>query len=337
MGDSFRIVVVGATQSTLRIVQGLVRNGANLVGVFSLDPSVGAKVSGFATPEIESFCQGAGIPFQLFVHVNDVVTTKAVRALAPDVLFAVGFSQLVGDEVLSFPSKGAVGFHPTCLPVGRGRAPLAWLTHDIADGCSTFFVMGKGVDDGPILVQEPFMVSPDDHAGDVETAILDAIDRALDRWVPSLVQGEWFATPQDDSLANYTGIRRPSDGLIDWEEPMLATYARIRAASRPHPGAYTYADNRKILIWRAEPATDMAWRGVPGRVLFVCVDRGTLVQVGEGQLWLREIEDVECPGIPVTLRVGQKLGYVSQDEIFKLKSEIESLKQQVAALKNFPK
>ncbi len=329
MAHGFRIVVVGATLSTLRIAQGLVRSGAHLVGVLSLDYSAASMVSGFSTAKISSFCQEKGIPFKTFIQVNDPATISSIRSLVPDVLFAVGFSQLIGEEILAIPTRGTVGFHPTLLPRGRGRAPLAWLTYDAADGAATFFIMGKGIDDGPILAQEPFTASSNDHAGDVNDKILAAIDRALDRWVPDLIKGEWYAIPQDESLATYTGIRRPADGLIDWGEPWQVTCARIRAASSPHPGAYTYADDRKIIIWKVEPANVMPWRGVPGRILLLCKKRGALVQAGDGLLWLRDIKDAQDPQSPVKLRVGQRLGYTIQDEIFKLKNEISILKEKL--------
>ena len=335
MSTRFRIVVIGGTKSTLQIVKGLARNNANIVGVFSLDHFADANVSGFATPEIYSFCKDNGIEFRTFIRVNDPITISAIRDKKPDVLFAVGFSQLVGDEILAIPTQFTVGFHPTRLPTGRGRAPLAWLTFDITNGASTFFVMSKGMDDGPILIQEAFEVGPDDHAEDVECIIMDAIDRALDRWVPDLNKGELYPKPQNEAAASFTGIRRPEDGLIDWEEPYQITYSRIRAASYPHPGAYTYAYDRKVIIWRATTAKDMPWRGVPGRILMICKNRGFLVQAGDGLLWLTKLVDAEHPHIPVNLSVGQRLGYAPQDEIFKLKKEVEILKAGFSELKAF--
>ena len=312
MPGNFSILVIGATGSTLQILKGLKRNGANVVGAFALDSSASANVSGFATPAIEAFCKENRVTFQKFVNVNDSDTISAISKKSPDIVFAVGFSQILGEEALSIARLCNVGFHPTFLPNGRGRAPLAWLTYDVSKGAASFFVMKDGMDNGPILVQEPFEVEPDDHASDVSKKIRSAIDRALDRWVPELVKGEIYAKPQDESLASYSGIRRPGDGLIDWEEPWEIIYSTIRASSRPHPGAYTFADDRKILIWKAVPASDMPWRGVPGRVLTICEQRGVLVQAGDGLLWLKEIEDAESNMVPIRLKIGQRLGYVPQ-------------------------
>jgi methionyl-tRNA formyltransferase len=321
-----KIVVAGATESTLKIAEGLVRNGANVVAVFSLDESVSAKVCGFATPEIRAFAQKNGISFTPFININRPETLAAIRDLTPDVLFAVGFSQIVGSEVLAIPKLGAVGFHPTFLPAGRGRAPLAWLTFDASAGAASFFVMGAGVDDGPILVQEPFQVAPDDHANDVAEKLFLALDRALDRWVPQLNNGMWDPIPQDEYAASYTGIRQPEDGIIDWQSPLAETYARIRAASHPHPGAYTYYNGDKIIIWRARRADEMKYRGVPGRILLICPERGVLVQAGEGLLWLESLTYAADGSTPVKVTVGKKFGYSVEDEIYRLTEEIKTLR-----------
>ncbi len=324
-----KIVVVGATISTLKIARGLVKNGANIVAIFALDESASEKVSGFATPEIRMFAQNQVIPFSTFININQTKTLEAISDVVPDVLFAVGFSQLVGAEVLSIPKLGTIGFHPTLLPAKRGRAPLAWLTCDVSKGAATFFVMGTGVDDGPILVQEPFQVEPDDHSNDVLEKILLAIDRALDCWVPLLNVGVWDPIPQDEYYASYTGIRRPEDGMINWQTPCDVTYGQIRAASHPHPGAYTYHRGKKIIIWRARRADELPWRGVPGRILLTCPDRGVLVQAGEGLLWLMSLEDFSDPSLPVEAKVGQKFGYYVEDEIYRLTQEINKLRNQL--------
>lgn len=327
-----KIVVAGATISTLRTVEGLVRNGANVVAVFSLDESVASKVSGYATPRIRAFAQRQDIPFYTFVNINRPETLETIRNAAPDVLFAVGFSQIVSNEVLAIPKLAAIGFHPTKLPVGRGRAPLAWLTYCASEGAATFFAMGAGVDDGPILAQELFSIDPDDHANDVAEKLLQAMDRAFDRWLPELNKGVWNPMPQDEFAASYTGIRQPEDGNINWHDPCVETYSLIRAASQPHPGAYTYLNGEKIIVWRASNADDMPWRGVPGRILLVCPDRGVLVQAGEGRLWLESLENASDGSKSVEVKVGRKFGYSVEDELFRLTLEINKLKEQLNSI-----
>ena len=72
---------------------------------------------------------------------------------APDLLFVTGLSQIVKPPLLNLPRIGCIGFHPTWLPKGRGRAPLGWLVLDGVPGAATFFLDGRGLgfgaDTGP--------------------------------------------------------------------------------------------------------------------------------------------------------------------------------------------
>ena len=88
------------------------------------------------------------------------------------------------------PKLGCIGFHPTLLPKGRGRAPLAWLILKEKKGAASFFLMDKKADSGPVFVQEPFEIEDNDDASRVEKKIEIAIEKALDKWLPELKK--WY-------------------------------------------------------------------------------------------------------------------------------------------------
>jgi methionyl-tRNA formyltransferase len=303
----------------------------NVRGVLGLAASHSVGVSGYC--RLDDVAASSDIPYWDFTNINDANVLRVVQSLSPDLLFVVGLSQLVKSDLLAVPVIGCIGFHPTWLPEGRGRAALAWLTLNSRSGAATFFLMKDGADDGPILAQQPFSVTNEDYASDVLRKIEAAIDVALDQWLPALKTGKWEPIAQDDSLTTYNGVRKPEDGLIDWYSSAEDIHALIRATSRPHPGAYTYLHNGKLIVWRAKLETRLRIQGVIGRVLLVDQSKGALVQTGHGLLWLTETElagAAECSRFP--LRVGVRLGYSPEDEIFVLKSRVDRLEEQVARL-----
>ncbi len=326
-----RIVLAGSVGSSRLTLQALLRHRANVVGVLELVPVDPSAISGFV--RLNDVASEAGVPCVGFQNINAPEIVAQVREWQPDLLFVVGLSQLVKSDLLSVPKLACVGFHPTLLPRGRGRAPVAWLVLDGTPGAANFFVMDAGTDSGPILVQEPFDVSPTDDAEQVTANLEQAIVRALDRWLPKLLSGEWNPQPQDESLATYHGKRAPEDGWIDWTKSAIEIHALIRAAGRPHPGAYSYLKDRKLLAWRAELETVTPFRGVIGRVLLNDPQRGSLVQTGDGLIWLSEVAwgdgDVAKPKLPV----GQRLGYVVEDEVSRLKARIGELEKVIAEWK----
>lgn len=328
-----RIVVAGAVSSTKLTLEALIRHGAEVVGVLQLRGESSHTVTGFDS--LDDVAGPADIPCVTFRNINDDEIVAQVREWQPDLMFVVGLSQLVREDLMAIPKLGSVGFHPTFLPAGRGRAPLAWLTLDNGPGAASFFLIDDGIDSGPIFVQEPFEITPDDYAGDVGLKLLDAMTRALDRWLPELLAGKWDPKPQSEALATYNGRRGPDDGLIDWSRPAIEIHSLIRAASVPHPGAYTWAGDRMLIIWRADVETHLPWRGVPGRILLTDPDRGALVQTGDGLLWLTELawpDSTEPCSAAESLRVGTKLGLVLQDEVAALKLRVADLESRIARL-----
>lgn len=325
-----RIGIAGGVGSTRRVLEKLIRHGADIRGVLGLSFDSSSGVSGYA--RLDDLALSNGLPYADFSDINAPDVTELIKAWKLDVLFVVGLSQLVRTRLLRVPRIGCVGFHPTALPLGRGRAPGAWVTLRQAPGAATFFVMDKGADSGPILVQEPYCVLPDDYANDVLARALNAMDCALDHWLPEFLAGSWNPVPQDELLASYLGKRCPEDGLIDWKDSAADIRALVRAASRPHPGAYTYLDGRRLVIWKAD-VEEIPFKGVTGRILQIDENGCPLVQTGMGLLRLIEWEMPDRGTVPRRLfRVGIRLGYIVEDEITVLRDALAQLQMQVAIL-----
>ena len=322
-----RIALAGGVRSSDVTLAALLRHRMDVVGVLGLAPRDRAEVSAFA--DLGPSARAAGIPFVPFENVNDESIVRAAAAWKPDLLFVVGLSQLIRRPLMAVPRRAAVGFHPTRLPQGRGRAPLAWLALGACPGAATFFQIDAGVDSGPILVQEPFEVPAGAYVSDIYSSMERAIDRALDRWLPQLRSGAWEPVPQDDSKATYLGSRSPADGLIRWSDSASRIAALVRAASEPHPGAYTYLGDVKLTIWRADPVADPRHRGVEGSILHVD-DRGLLVQTGEGVLEITRFE-LESPSAPPrSLRAGLRLGVDQEREVHRLRERIRRLEARLS-------
>ncbi len=331
------IVLAGSVHSSYLTLQALIRHRMRVAGVLGLAAAQSANVSGYT--RMDALAREAGIPYAEFADLNAPAIVEQVRRWVPDAFFIVGLSQMVKKELLSIPRLGCVGFHPTCLPEGRGRAPVAWMAFEGRSGASTFFKMTERADAGPILVQEPFPVTDADYSADVERKLEAALTIALDRWLPKLKRGEWQAVPQDESKATYYGKRSPEDGAIRWERPAVEIQALVRAASHPYPGAFTFFEGRKLIVWRAAVEKDLPFRGVMGRIVHNDKSKGPLVQTGEGLLWLTEVELVNtADGEFPKLRIGSRLGCAPEAEPYALPGRVQALEARIAELeKSFPR
>ncbi|AZA85008.1 hypothetical protein C1637_22270 [Chryseobacterium lactis] len=318
-----KVLVIGAVNTTAKIIQKLVDHNLHVVGVLGHEPKNKDKVSGWA--DLSLLSSTFNIDYKGFTKINDDANLKWALEAKPDIIFAVGFSQLLHEQWFSISKLGCIGFHPTMLPLGRGRAPLAWITLEQTYGSASFFLMGKGADDGPIFSQSIFKVEENDDAGSVETKILKHIDVALDQWLPELKKGFWNPIPQAEYLASYYGVRKEEDGLINWNDNAGSINRLIKAASRPHPGAYTYCKDEKLTIWSSRIEKEIQFKGVIGRVLLKNDEGKLLIQTGQGLVW---IEDYEFVDQEISINVGDKLGYNIEDEIYKIKKDLKKLKDE---------
>lgn len=320
-----KVALAGSVTSSVVTLEKLIQHKFEIVAVFGYEPEKTKSVSGYRN--MKSICEENNILYIPFTKINKEEHVKLLQQLQPDVFFVVGLSQLVSQEILDIPKLGCIGFHPTLLPKGRGRAPIAWLVLNENKGAANFFLMGEGADDGPVFVQEPFEVSDQDDANSIREKIVKAIGTGLDKWLPALKKGEWNPVMQDELKATYYGVRTPEDGWINWELSSFDIDRLIKSAGPPYPGAYTFCKEKKIIITRSNIESEYPIRGVVGRVLAVNQERGYLIQCGTGLLWINALDEA---GNEMPLRVGQKLGYYTELEIHLLKKEMNELKKIIA-------
>lgn len=311
-----KVAVIGGVVSTEVLVQALVQHKVEEIAVWGYEPKDTSLVSGWC--DLRHLADGLGLPFESFSKVAEC--EPSLRAFYPDILFVVGLSQILPSSMLNIASTVNIGFHPTALPRGRGRAALAWLILQGENGAATFFALRDGVDDGPVFVQEPYVVVEDDDTADVEAKLLEAERNALDRWLPQLMQGNLTAKDQDHSAATWFGRRSPEDGWLDWKSRRDELVRLIQASAPPHPGAFTFCQKHKIFVLKAVPSSRREI-GVPGRVLAVHANDGFEVQTGEGIVHISKWRS----STGWTPKVGMLLGYYAEAEIFELKSRVNHL------------
>ncbi len=315
-----KVVVIGAVKSTFEVLQKLIQHQFEVVAVFGQEPKNITSISGFVN--LKDICKNHHLNYIPFQQINDPYNIDLLKSLHPDIIFAVGFSQLVSEEILSIPSLGCIGFHPTALPKGRGRAPLSWLILNESQGAATFFLMTTAVDNGPIFIQDFFEVTDKDTANTVEEKVILSIRSALDRWLPELKLGNWDPIHQQEREATYYEKRTPQDGWINWNNGADDIETLIRATTKPYPGAYTFFKTFKVIVWAARVEENIKITGVIGRVL-LSKNNELLIQTGKGLIWLEDFEFEDYSGsrtLAFPLKVGDKFGYNLEFELFKIKN-----------------
>ena len=322
-----KIGVIGGVKATEIVINKLFENDFRKVFILGYSPKDTSKVSGWV--DLKKISDKYSYIYEEFKNINEKF--KSIEKNKPDLLFIVGLSQIVNSKILKIPKYGCIGFHPTFLPDGRGRAPLAWLLLDEKkQGASTFFQISEGVDDGPIISQIPFDIDKDDYVSDIEKKMLEKESQALDGILNDMNFPNFSFTYQNEEKATYYGKRNAEDGIIEWKESNIEIIKLIRSASPPHPGAYTFQDQNKIFIFKAE-ISDKPIKGVIGRILQISENNNFHVQSKEG---LIKITEWSCENENWMPKVGMRLGYNPEEEIFKLKNTLESITNKIIEIQN---
>ena len=275
--------------------------GAEIVGVVTLPGPIDPNRSGQCA--FDDVAARLGAVLHETRDINAEHTLAAVGELEPELVFVVGWSQLVRDPFIELASDGVFGMHPTLLPRHRGRAPIPWaiLTGLARTGVTLFEIVDATADSGAIVGQREVEISPDETATTLFARIADAHVELVRALVPQLLARTAPRIPQDPSRASSWPKRSPRDGIIDWETRAPYLYDWVRAQTRPYPGAFTFLGDEKVIVWGARPVS-LADAAPAGTIVDV-LDEGPVVACGEGGLLLEEVQTDAAE-----LAVGARLG-----------------------------
>ncbi|MAF85440.1 MAG: hypothetical protein CL875_03010 [Dehalococcoidales bacterium] len=291
-----KVVFIGVVSIGCHCLKALLESGANVVGIFTADKREMVRKSQMHADyfsEFEDLALKYGIPRHKISDVSVPLDTSKIRELQPDIIFCIGWPQIIKGGILQIPQHGCVGIHPTLLPERRGGAPINWC---LIDGLSksgvTLFYFSEGVDSGDIIAQREYEITLKDTAATVMSKATDIAVELIKEYYPLLEKGKAPRLPQEEAKATYTRRRRPEDGIIDWNRTSLSIYNWIRALTLPFPRAFTYWNGEKVAIWEAEllmgykPRFDIQ----PGEILDIMDKKGIAVATGDSCLLVKTVE-----------------------------------------------
>ncbi|MBC9031377.1 methionyl-tRNA formyltransferase [Sphingomonas sp. JC676] len=263
-----RALLIGAVEST-RIAADAIScsPGWTLAAIATLPPHLAHRHSDFV--DLTEPAAVAKAPLLYVPNINSDEFLSQMNALAPDITFVIGWSQLCGDAFRNAARGWVLGYHPAALPRLRGRGVIPWtILLDEKITASTLFWIDEGTDSGPIVAQRYMHVAPDETAGSLYAKHMAALGDLLVDTLPRLFAGDRAGEPQDEIFATWAARRRPDDGRIDWTRTAADVERLVRAVGRPYPGAFAGDGDRRVTIWSAERQENRAsHHALPGQVI----------------------------------------------------------------------
>jgi len=251
-----KIVVCGCTDFGYEIVDFLLTNGINISHLVSLSPeqAIQYKVSGYKSFELLSTKYGVPIYYPKLYSMKET-DFDFFEEEKFDLLLVCGWQRLIPNKILETIKICGIGSHGSSelLPKGRGRSPVNW---SIIEGKKQFilqlFMLTSKIDDGDIVYHETFDINEWDTCKTIYYKTSVVMKRALLKLIPNILSNNFSRTPQSGEPSFYPK-RTPDDGLIDWNKPLEEIHNFVKALAKPYPGAFSFIDKQKIMIWEAQP------------------------------------------------------------------------------------
>lgn len=245
--------------------------------------------------DLSTICKENNIDYTYVKNINDSESKNIIKNSNPDVIYCIGWSQLINKEILSIPKRGIVGFHPAKLPQNRGRHPIIWaLVLGLKDTASTFFFMKEDADNGNIISQEEIIINKNDYAIDLYNKIMCTAKKQIIDITNDLEKGTCKEIIQDNSKSNSWRKRSKVDGQIDWRMSCEGIYNLIRALSKPYVGASFIYKNKEYKVWRCKIENTDKYENIEyGKVVNVINENEIIVKAFDGLVHLLECDPIK--------------------------------------------
>ena len=299
-----RVALIGQAAFGEAVYRRLLEQGEDVVGVFyerEGDP-------------LHTLAQEQGTPAYPTQDLRRREFFETYTALGTELNVMAFVTVIIPERVIDLPSHGTIQYHPSLLPLHRGRSAINWaIINGETETGITIFWPDKGIDTGPLLLQKKTPISPTETLSSLYRnhlfpqgveGLVEAIALINEGRAPKIVQDETQATyepPCEGQLAD-----------IQWFRPAEQVYNHIRGCD-PQPGASTTFHQEVIRLSDVE-LSQRVGPGMFGEVLAVD-ESGIQVALNSGTLLVRRIRregerPVPAPEFASTvgLEVGNRLG-----------------------------
>lgn len=279
MSSKYSCVLAGSESLLIQCGEVLLEGGWVIPRVVSRDEGIldWARKAG-----LESCVPGSGL-------------AERLRGIEFDYFFSITNLSIIPADVLQMARRGAINFHDGPLPRYAGMYTPAWaILNGESEYGVTFHEMTDGVDEGRILVQRLFPISPDETSLMLNTSCYAAAIEGFRELTTQIVEDRLTPRDQDFAERSYFGRhdRPEAAGIIDWTRSAADVSRWVRAMNfgaryeNPFSVAKIMHGGRVLCVGGAQPVEQDS-DAPPGTLL--AVDEGCwTVRCGTGVVALSE-------------------------------------------------
>ncbi len=288
-----RIVFFGTPEFAVPSLRALLGEGFDVAGVITQpDRPKGRSRSRTVPSAVHVAAKEADIPVFQPDTPNTPETVDLLRRLEPHVGVVVAYGHILKQDLLDVPTTGMLNVHASLLPALRGAAPIehAILTGLDTTGISVMRMVAR-MDAGPVAIQVPTPIAPDETGGELTVRLAELGALALVEALALIDTDAAVWHEQDHEHATFAPKITREMASIRWEEP-ATRIARQARAFDPRPGAWTTLGDREVKLFGPVLGVEPT-HGAPGEI--VETDPALIVATGEGAVQFLDVQPAGRP------------------------------------------
>ncbi|MFT5942129.1 MAG: methionyl-tRNA formyltransferase [Sediminicola sp.] len=241
--EALRIVFMGTPDFGVAILDKLVQNSLNVVGVITAPDKPAGRGRKLNESAVKQYAVSQNLPILQPTNLKSEEFLTELKALDANLQIIVAF-RMLPKAVWEMPKYGTFNLHASLLPQYRGAAPINWaiINGEKETGVSTFYIDDK-IDTGEILLQEKTNIDPNETAGELHDKLMHLGASLVVETVELLKTGEvkTIKQPETGNLKLAHKISKETC-QINWNLTISDIFNHIRGLS-PYPAAWTTLHN----------------------------------------------------------------------------------------------
>lgn len=279
-----RIVFMGTPEFAVTILDRLIENKANIVGVVTAPDKPAGRGLQMNESAVKKYAVSRNLNVLQPANLKDEGFIAELSCLGADLFVVVAF-RMLPEAVWSMPPKGTINLHGSILPNYRGAAPINWaiINGEKETGVTTFFIE-KEIDKGKVIERNKLPIGENETVGELHDRLMELGAQTTLSTVIKISNGDVQGIPQIELTE---GELKPApkifkgDCKVSFSWPVAKVHDFIRGLS-PYPAAWCVlehpADGKRTFKLFGCQKTDEATNGkkelkaTKDGILFPCED-----------------------------------------------------------------
>lgn len=233
-----RIVFMGTPDFAATILQHLVENDYNVVGVITAPDKPAGRGRKLNQSAVKKYALSQNLPILQPTNLKSEEFQENLKKWDANLQVVVAF-RMLPKSVWALPEYGTFNLHASLLPEYRGAAPINWaiINGESKTGVTTFFIDDK-IDTGEIILQSEVTIKEDEIVGELHDKLMHLGAQLVADTLDLIAKGEVATTKQPELEEKSAPKLYPHNCKIDWSKPINDIFNHIRGLN-PYPAAWT--------------------------------------------------------------------------------------------------